>query len=401
MCYSDLFGFALRPEPHTAPFTSVTTSHRLDFDPAESREGWTFVNPAGMPEMRFEQGWAVLSSRNGDLFPSSNHHAPRLLHPVGAEFTLSTRLRFTAAGAYAFAGGGLLLWQDEANYIRLERGCFGKSGVHGILFEGCLNSPKYTRWVTMQSFPVKETEVELQLVLRAGVLCASWRPVGHADEPWRRVGERLIEPAPGMQAGIAACTLHSPELQVPFEHIELTTTRSLSLKPVESAAPPGVAPPGVAPPGLAPILASFRDQLTTLVTRPHETNLAALRSNYLRALQVREQTARRESNTRLQQLYQAEIQTIAQNRPVGAADAAGLHPELVPLRTTWHQELAALDKTRAIAKSGIQLRLAGDLEKLAVSLADTRQSEAAYLRQLSQKLELPNGLERILGMSTP
>jgi LPS O-antigen subunit length determinant protein (WzzB/FepE family) len=141
--------------------------------------------------------------------------------------------------------------------------------------------------------------------------------------------------------------------------------------------------------------------LTTLVTRPHETNLAALRSNYLRALQVREQTARRESNTRLQKLYQAEAQTVAQNQPVGAADAAALHPELISLRTTWHQELAALDKTRAIAKSGIQLRLAGDLEKLAVSLADTRQSEAAYLRQLSQKLELPNGLERILGMSTP
>jgi hypothetical protein len=206
----------------------------------------------------------------------------------------------------------------------------------------------------------------------------------------------LIEPTPGMQAGIAACTLHSPELQVPFDHVELTTTRPLSLKSVESSATPGVPTTE-----LTPLLASFRDQLTTLVTRPHETNLAALRSNYLRARQVREQTARRESNTRLQQLYQGEIQTIAQNRPVGAADAAGLHPELVPLRTTWHQELAALDKTRAIAKSGIQLRLAGDLEKLAVSLADTRQSEAAYLRQLSQKLELPNGLERILGMSTP
>jgi hypothetical protein len=396
MCYSDLFGFALRPEPHTVPFTSATTSHRLDFDPGESREGWTFVNPAGMPEMRSEQGWAVLSSRNGDLFPSSNHHAPRLLHPVGAEFTLSTRLRFTAAGAYAFAGGGLLLWQDEANYIRLERGCFGKSGVHGILFEGCLNSPKYTRWVTMQSFPVTETEVELQLVLRAGVLCAAWRPVGHADEPWRRVGERLIEPAPGMLAGIAACTLHSPELQVPFEHIELTTTRPLSLKPVESPTTPGVPPPE-----LAPILVSFRDQLTKLVTRPHETNLAALRSNYLRALQVREQTARRESNTRLQKLYQAEAQTVAQNQPVGAADAAALHPELVPLRTTWHQELAALDKTRAIARSGIQLRLAGDLEKLAAALPTARQAEAEHLRQLIKALDEHGGLELALSLAVP
>jgi serine/threonine protein kinase len=155
------------------------------------------------------------------------------------------------------------------------------------------------------------------------------------------------------------------------------------------------------PPELAAILASFRDQLTTLVTRPHETNFAALRANYIRALQAREQTARRESNTRLQQLYQAETQTVAQNQPVGAANAAGLHPELIPLRTTWHKELAALDKTRAIARSGIQLRLAGDLEKLAASLTATRQSEAAYLRQLSQKLELPNGLERILGMSAP
>jgi len=419
MCYSDYFGFALRPEPHTAPFAEATTTHRLEFKTGESQAGWTFVNPAGMPEMRQENGQAVLTSRNGDLYPSSNNNAPRLLHPVGAEFTLSTRLRFTAGSSYSFASGGLLLWQDESNYIRLERGCFGKSGVHGILFEGCLNSPKYSRWVTMQSFPVSETEVELQLVLRAGVLCASWRPVGHADASWRRVGERFIEPAPGMQAGIATCALHSPELQVPFDYVELVTTNPLQPKPVavpvvSAPAPvapmpapvsapsaPAISPSAAPPPEAAPIFASYRDQLTTLVTRPHETNLAALRANYIRALQTREQTARRESNTRLQQLYQAEVRTVTQNQPIGAADAAGLHPELVPLRTTWHQELAALDKTRAIARSGIQLRLAGDLEKLAAALPTARQAEAEHLRQLIKALDEHGGLELALSLAVP
>ena len=159
-------------------------------------------------------------------------------------------------------------------------------------------------------------------------------------------------------------------------------------------APPGIAPP----PELAALIAAFRTQMSDLVTRPHISNHTALSANYIRALQAREQKARSQSNTFLQKIYQDEIASATRHQPIGQADERGLHPDLALLRTTWHQEVASLEKARDIARSGIQLRLAGDLEKLAASISSSRLAEAAHLRTLIVALELPGGLEQVLSL---
>jgi regulation of enolase protein 1 (concanavalin A-like superfamily) len=64
-----------------------------------------------------------------------NWSAPRMLRQISGDFCLQTVC--VPAMDDSPAIGGLLLWQDEKNYLRLDRGAFGE---REIAFLGCLDN---------------------------------------------------------------------------------------------------------------------------------------------------------------------------------------------------------------------------------------------------------------------
>jgi regulation of enolase protein 1 (concanavalin A-like superfamily) len=61
----------------------------------------------------------LFTRRSGhDLFLNTN--APRMMQPLTGDFTIRTKIAITAD--FDYQGGGLLVWQDSDNYIRLELG---------------------------------------------------------------------------------------------------------------------------------------------------------------------------------------------------------------------------------------------------------------------------------------
>src|SRR2546425_12738859 len=59
------------------------------------------------------------SDQCNDLFPGNNFDAPRFVQRINGDFTVMTRLEFDPHHQYQ--GAGILAWQDENNFLRLER----------------------------------------------------------------------------------------------------------------------------------------------------------------------------------------------------------------------------------------------------------------------------------------
>jgi predicted ATPase/DNA-binding SARP family transcriptional activator len=64
-----------------------------------------------------------------------NTSAPRVLRPVAPDWAAQTAC--VPATGKELAIGGLVLWKDKKNYLRLDRGA---TGEHGVLFTGCLGN---------------------------------------------------------------------------------------------------------------------------------------------------------------------------------------------------------------------------------------------------------------------
>jgi class 3 adenylate cyclase/tetratricopeptide (TPR) repeat protein len=166
---------------------------------------WNWVDPGG--DGRYVVGEAlVLHAANGRDLEHLNFTAPRLLRSIVGDFAAQT----ICAAVTGVAGpaderkpaiGGLLLWKDTTNFLRLEQ---GTRGEHEITFSGCVGdrdviigrgcleagpaaSPPASETHT-QSPPTLAARVFLRLERRDGhvrALCsadgAHWLTVGQVD----------------------------------------------------------------------------------------------------------------------------------------------------------------------------------------------------------------------------
>ena len=91
------------------------------FDSSSLNPGWTWVDPLGDSSysLTANPGYLRLYTPDGghDLYQSLD--APRMLQPISGDFVAT--IKVTMYPSYNYQGAGLLIWQDENNYIRLER----------------------------------------------------------------------------------------------------------------------------------------------------------------------------------------------------------------------------------------------------------------------------------------
>ncbi|NTU78486.1 MAG: DUF1349 domain-containing protein [Chloroflexales bacterium] len=103
------------------PARTVADSFCDTFDGSQLNSSWQWVNPLGDAtySLTEQPGDMRLTVPRGGYDLYSNYNAPRLLRSVSGDFTATTKV--TIDPTFNYQGAGLLVWQDENNYIRLER----------------------------------------------------------------------------------------------------------------------------------------------------------------------------------------------------------------------------------------------------------------------------------------
>ena len=151
-------------------------------------------------------GYLRITAPSGnDLFPGTNYDTPTVFQVVSGDFTVETALEFVPTEDYQ--GAGLFIWQDQDNFVRLER-CFG--GLGGIDSGICLlkiadGEPEVI--ASPVDIPTTAQRVELRLQKAGEQVTASWREASAASAgPWRTAGKMEIAlpggPQPMMDQGL-------------------------------------------------------------------------------------------------------------------------------------------------------------------------------------------------------
>jgi len=145
--------------------------------------------------------------------------APRLLGPVEGDFQLSARVTCTFDGA--FDAGALLLWADEARWVKLalEVSPDGDPGVVSVVTDGLSDDAN--------AFAVTGGAAWLRLS-RLGPACALH--ARHDDEPWRFVRHFPLASTSGLRAGFLAQSPAGEGATARFESIAFTPERLSDLR---------------------------------------------------------------------------------------------------------------------------------------------------------------------------
>jgi predicted ATPase/DNA-binding SARP family transcriptional activator len=116
----------LEPASPATDLAGATSPAKLGFEPL------TWHDPQGDCSFKRTNRLAIYAANDRDLW-SINHSAPRLMTPVAADFTIQSQCAPLSAEQPAI--GGILLWQNGQNFLRLDRGL---RGLPEISLEGCL-----------------------------------------------------------------------------------------------------------------------------------------------------------------------------------------------------------------------------------------------------------------------
>jgi tetratricopeptide (TPR) repeat protein len=100
-----------------------------DFSP-----GWDWHDPFDDCSFTVQNGLEIYAANGRDLW-DINWSAPRILRSASRDLAVQT-IAVPVSGERP-AIGGILLWKDEENYIRLDRGVFGE---HQVTFMGCVDN---------------------------------------------------------------------------------------------------------------------------------------------------------------------------------------------------------------------------------------------------------------------
>jgi len=136
--------------------------------------GWVWVDPAGHGTYGSRSGvFEITAAGNSDLNATTNNDAPRLLQPIQGNFTVETQVVLPGSPPAGFLAAGLLLWQDNNNFLRLERSSTTfdyEQEVNGVFSH---DAPQSLVGVTIPA-----SQAELQLKRVGDSFTASWRIPG-------------------------------------------------------------------------------------------------------------------------------------------------------------------------------------------------------------------------------
>lgn len=159
-----------------------------------------------------------LSAEAGDM------SAPRVLREIEGDFIAQVKVGGklthwgdrTSQKFYAYHGGGLLLWQDERNYVRLERAALHREDgvVQYANFELRKDGERFG------SPPVRlpDQDFYLRVERRGGRVCGAVSPDGGQ---WHYLNPLPVTFPGRIELGVAAINTSTDRLEVTFTEREV------------------------------------------------------------------------------------------------------------------------------------------------------------------------------------
>lgn len=223
-------------------YLGVQASHGEDKKPQKIKGAGTFVDPAGDCKVAEKDGKVTITvpGTHHDLNPTprfDNVTAPRVLQQVEGDFTVQVKVdAFTRPQAktasskagISFVAAGLLIWQDEKNFIRLLRAANGDQGnlfvhleiyrngkfagdAHGFITNDRATYLKVTRKGNGYSFAASlDGKRWIEMKSRAA-------NVLNLDRP-----KKVVEQPKKLKVGIAAINATTKKFAPAFEGLSLT-----------------------------------------------------------------------------------------------------------------------------------------------------------------------------------
>lgn len=181
--------------------------------------GWEIVDPEKENPSGFEieEGILKLKIPSGKDLYGENLTAPRLLKTVSGNFEIETRVKFLPTEDNQ--GAGLLIFRNDNNYLRLERGYGGAGGgENGIRFER-REDETYESVAKQDKFPTAAPEVELKFRRLGKEFTAFWREAGKSE--WIEVGKVSSDFPEILKVGLIGVST-ADEITAEFAFIKLS-----------------------------------------------------------------------------------------------------------------------------------------------------------------------------------
>jgi regulation of enolase protein 1 (concanavalin A-like superfamily) len=206
----------------TQPGEKVEQLTEISFEPDKLPAGWRWLDPDNKYNpTRYDtkQGVLHIDVPTGKDLYGETRTAPQLLKAITGDFEIETKLKFDPTDSYQ--GAGLLIFRNDSNYLRLERGYGGVgSDRNGIRFD-TREDESYEPIATPESFPTDAKTVELKFRRTGREFTAFWRL---PDGAWKPVGKYVSSYPDTVQVGLIACNT-SQEIPVEFSYIKLSPTK--------------------------------------------------------------------------------------------------------------------------------------------------------------------------------
>jgi cytochrome c len=180
---------------------------------------WTDPNNDVTYDFTAHPGFLRLSvPENNDLAAEVNYDAPRLLVPKNGDFTIETKIEFDPQEIYQ--GAGLLIWQDENAFMRLE---FSYGGMGGITKNVVFCGQEFGALGVIASIDMPDTQksMELRLQRKGDQFIASYRQIGGT---WQEIGSKTVSFPSTIDVGIAQVTQYtSTMISADFDYVKIYT----------------------------------------------------------------------------------------------------------------------------------------------------------------------------------
>jgi regulation of enolase protein 1 (concanavalin A-like superfamily) len=183
------------------------------------------------PDCRFQSdaNWLVVQ------IPGSLHvlspelgtlNAPRMLTPARGDFTAQVTVPGRILSGteplkglpFTFQGAGLLVWQDQSNYLRLERTSFydmiERKKIHRVLVESCREGK------TGNTFrDTREGDITLKVERKGSEVKCLYTPDGRN---WLEVKRQNVTFPADVQVGVSASNASPKPFKARFEDFALS-----------------------------------------------------------------------------------------------------------------------------------------------------------------------------------
>lgn len=150
--------------------------------------GWQWIDPGerDLPTPKdVKKGILRVRIPTGKDLRPDNTTSPRYVKPISGDFEIETRVRFLPKENYQ--GAGLLIYQDDRNFLRFERAYGGSGGGGEGLRVDVRAGGEFRSLLTPDDAPTSADEIDLKIIRDGAKLIAYWRV--DEESGWREAVE--------------------------------------------------------------------------------------------------------------------------------------------------------------------------------------------------------------------